>query len=251
MNEIKSANETKGAGARNHGNALPPSCASCVVWEKTEWACLNKAADDVLKSARRLTAYQVGETLFHQHDPSHGVYCLMEGLVILKQLDTFGNETAFRLLFPGQTCGWRSLFAGQSHMATAVVLETSKVCFISTADLEIMMSADSTLSREFLKTLATDPGPADAILLRNAFLPARIRLAHLLLILAGHCLNKPIENEVRYRLPVKRKHIAALIGTSVETVSRTIRELEDDSLAYFDQRNVLIPDIGKLQQEVG
>lgn len=238
------------AGARNHGSSLPASCAACPVSNKTEWVCINSAAGDVLKSARRMTAYQVGETLFHQHDASQGVYCLMEGLVILKQLDSFGNETAFRLLFPGQTCGWRSLFAEQDHMASAVVLEPSKVCFIPRADLEHMMNLDPALGRRFLKSLAIDPGPADAVLLRNAFLPARIRLAHLLLILAEHCLNDPPEGEVCYRLPVKRKHIAALIGTSGETVSRTIRELEEDSLAFFDHRNVHIPNIDRLQKEV-
>lgn len=46
----------------------------------------------------------------HPQEAAHGVHRPMNGLVILKQLDPFGNETAFGLLFPGQTCGWRSLF---------------------------------------------------------------------------------------------------------------------------------------------
>lgn len=243
--------EVKNGVHRQQANSLPQSCASCPVSSTTEWACINKEANVFLVQARRLTTYQVGETLFHQNDPSLGVHCLMSGLVILKRLDAFGTETAFRLLFPGQTCGWRSLFADQAHMASAVVLEPSKVCFIPRAELDRMMHADPGLSRRFLRTLAIDPGPADAVLLRSPFLPARVRLAHLLLILIERRLNEETNGAVCYRLPVKRKHIAALIGTSGETVSRTIKELEDDSLASFDGRNVIIPDIDRLRSEVG
>lgn len=245
MSHVKSTN------GRHNGTCLPGSCAACTVSSTTEWTGVNPAADDVLKAARRLTTYEVGETLFHQQDAPHGVHCLMSGLVILKQLDAFGNETAFRILFPGQTCGWRSLFAEQNHMASAVALETSKVCFIPHAEIERLMDLDPSLSRRFLRTLAKDPGPADAVLLRSAFLPARVRLAHLLLMLSERCLGEAAEGEVCYRLPVKRKHIAALIGTTGETVSRTIKELEDEALATFDQRNVLIPDIDRLRREVG
>lgn len=235
---------------QNHATSLPVSCAACPVSGTTEWTCLDQLADDVLRSARRLTVYQVGETLFHQQDAPQGIHCLMSGLVLLKQLDAFGNETAFRVLFPGQTCGWRSLFAEQNHMASAVALEVSKVCFVPSADIERMMRLDPRLSRRFLKSLAKDPGPADALMLRSAFLPARVRLAHLLLILIERCLGEAADGEVCYRLPVKRKHIAALIGTSQETVSRTIKELEDEALATFDQRDVLIPDIERLRREV-
>lgn len=235
---------------RAYGAVLPESCASCPVSGTTEWSCVNDAAGGVLKAARRMTTYQVGETLFHQSDAAHGVYCLMSGLALLKQLDPFGNETAFRILFPGQTCGWRSLFAKQQHTASAVVIETSQVCFIPGAEIERMLRLDPDLARRFLTTLAMDPGPADAVLLRNSFLPARVRLAHLLLILCERCLGDAEQGEVCYRLPIKRKHIAALIGTSGETVSRTIKELEDDRLVSFDQRNVFIPDIERLRREV-
>ncbi|MFQ5562244.1 MAG: Crp/Fnr family transcriptional regulator [Parvularculaceae bacterium] len=243
--------EVKNRNVRVNGKSLPASCAYCPVSSTTEWACINAAADDVLKSARRLTAYQVGETIFHQNDESLGLHCLMSGLVILKQLDAFGTETAFRLLFPGQTCGWRSLFGGQAHRASGVVLESSRVCFIPRDALDRMLKLDPNLSRRFLRTLANDPGPADAVLLRNPFLPARIRLAHLLLILSERCLTEATEGAVCYRLPIKRKHIAALIGARGETVSRTIKELEDESLVSFDRRNVLIPDVDRLRAEIG
>ena len=230
--------------------ALPESCASCSAYPTTEWACLSALAGDILKSSRRLTTYRIGETLFHQHGAPQGIYCLMKGLVILKRFDVFGNETAFRLLFPGETCGWRSLFAEEEHVASAVVLEASTVCLVPRAEIERMMKVDPGLARQFLRTMARDPGPADAILLRNNFLPARVRLAHLLLILADRCAANPGQGRLSFRLPIKRKHIAALIGVGSETVSRAIKELEDESLARFDKRDLIIPDVAALRRAV-
>jgi len=173
----------------------------------------------------------------------------MNGLVLLRNLDDFGVETAFRLIFAGQTCGWRSLFAEQPHTASALVLETSTVCFIPSVDVLRMIDVDASLGKRFLKTVARDSGPVDALLLRSAHLNASLRLVHLILILNKYCSKDETGPAISYRLPIKRKHIASFIGTSRETVSRAIKELEESSLAFFRSRTVSIPDIELLKEK--
>lgn len=240
----------KGQDVHKLGKCLHSKCSLCPVSALTEWTNLNDASNNILQSTRQTSTYQPGSTIFHQNDAPLGVYCLMNGLVILKQMDVHGIETAFRLLFPGQTCGWRSLFGEHPHQASALVLEASTVCFIPLNDIENMLLEDPSLSRRFLKTIARDPGPANAVVLRNPPLAVRTRLTHLLLILSEQCMSKSIDGDLCYHLPIQRKHIASLIGTSVETVSRTIKELEDDSVVFFDRKKVLIPSIEKLRREV-
>ena len=52
------------------------------------------------------------------------------------------------------------------------------------------------------------------------------------------------------KLPVSRKDLASAIGTRPETVSRLIEAFEGDSVAFFKGREVRIPDLDDLLDEV-
>jgi CRP/FNR family transcriptional regulator len=51
-------------------------------------------------------------------------------------------------------------------------------------------------------------------------------------------------------LPVSRQDLAALIGIAPESMSRTIRRLEEEQFAQFDGRRVHLGDLDRLFDEI-
>ena len=56
----------------------------------------------------------------------------------------------------------------------------------------------------------------------------------------GHC----------FEIPIARQDIAALVGTTPETISRTIRRLEKARIVSFKGNNVVIPDLEVVFREI-
>lgn len=232
------------------GQPMPPDCGACRTCAKAEWRLLDDAGVARLTKARHTVVYREGETVFHQSDDALGIYCIESGKVLLHQYDAFGNETGFRVTPDGETIGWRSFFADQPHAATAVALADSRICFIHGADLKPLIRDYPDLALAFLKTLAKDRGPQEALLLRSPVLPVRVRVINLVLIFARQQVGPDHTGEVAFTLPVKRRQIASMVGVRDETLSRALSSLNEEGLFEIAGRKVNIPNYEALQRVV-
>lgn len=222
------------------------NCTDCSNCPKVEWAELDQAGLGQLAVNVRKFNYQTGQTIFNQSDDPLGIYCISQGKILLCQYDQFGNEIGFGVAYQGETIGWRSFFAGEGHSATALALSPCKICLIPQYTLGKLLGDYPGLARRFLETLARDRGPTQSLLLRNPRLPARVRLINLLLIFGNHTNHPDKNGELRFGLPINRQQIASLIGVRAETLSRTIAILRAESLAFFKDRQVRIPNYDHL-----
>jgi CRP-like cAMP-binding protein len=102
----------------------------------------------------------------------------------------------------------------------------------------------------FLKHMARDLEEAEEAKLHAAALPVRARLAHLLLMLRERFGQPMGTNGARIELPLSRQDIAAMIGTRPETVARAVRGFEDEGIANFQGREVLVPNLEGLLNEL-
>ncbi len=226
-----------------------PMCASCSVCPKVEWAELSANELTRVTSNKFARGYEAGSSLFEQGDDPKGVYCLEEGHVFLRRFDRFGNETSFGVTEAGSTLGWRSFFAGEAHAATAIALTPIKVCLIPGSVVLSLLRENSDLSLRYLKTVARDPGPRDALALRTPLIPVRVRMINLLLLLSRHSANADDKGSVAFKVPMKRRQIASMVGAREETLSRIISDLHADGLAIFNGRQITIPDVRRLYEE--
>lgn len=232
---------------------MPRDCADCTTCAKAEWSVLDAEGEQRLTQIRRTAVYGEGETIFHQGDDSLGVYCVETGNLLLRQFDAFGNETDFCAIIGGETLGCRSFFADQRHAATAIALTPCRVCFVEGAGLRGLIHDYPDLAAGFLRTLARDRGPQDALLTRNPLLPARVRVINLLLILTRQVNGQAGQGalgEVEFVLPISRSQIAAMVGVRGETLSRTLASLGEEGLCNVAGRKVVIPDHQRLVREV-
>ena len=112
-----------------------------------------------------------------------------------------------------------------------------------------MIDKNPTLGHRFLSRAIKDLEEAEDKFMESVTLSVRARFAHLLLILKDRYATDVEDGSISLELPLSRQDLAAMIGIRPETMSRTIRQFEDDGIAHFSGRTVHVPRVASLLDE--
>ncbi|HIF59624.1 MAG TPA: Crp/Fnr family transcriptional regulator [Rhodospirillales bacterium] len=226
-----------------------PNCFTCQTRDRSEWCVLSDDELTLLDQRRLTREYVPGEVLFHEGDPCAGVYCVEKGLIGVRKSDAEGNSVLLYLANGGDTLGYRALLAGEGYRASAEVLEPSRVCRINPSTVRSLLEQNPALGLRYLKIVATSLGNAEDKILHNTTMSVRARFAHLLIVLLDKYGNRSKAGSAEFELPLARHDLASMVGTTPESMSRTIKKMEQDGVAKFSGRRVHLPDIEALIQE--
>jgi|TARA_B100002003_G_scaffold44493_1_gene39818 CRP/FNR family transcriptional regulator len=225
------------------------NCFMCQTRDRTEWCVLDDAELELLNKGRVTKEYLPGEVIFHEGDSCRGVFCLETGMVGVRKTDADGNSVLLYLVTPGDTLGYRAMLAGEDYRASAEALEPTRICVINVPTVRSLLAHNPALGLRYLKRVSMSLGNAEEKILHNATLSVRARFAHLLLVLIDKYGEKSTNGPTEFELPLSRHDLASMIGTTPESMSRTIKKMESDGVARFTGRTVHIPEIETLVQE--
>jgi len=166
------------------GDAAPKAgCRACAMSLGAHWGRLSSDDLAVIDAARVTREFRPGETIFHEGAPCAGLYCIEDGLVCTRKMDSAGNAILLRLNHAGDLLGHCAVLAGAEYRVTAEALEPTRACFIDTATVRALLGRSPGLALTLLQRLAADLDDAEEQVLRVTTLPVRARVAHLLLVL--------------------------------------------------------------------
>ena len=231
-------------------SAKSTNCFACQGRSHSEWCSLEGPDLNLLNQVKVANTYQPGQTVFYQGNTCLGIFCVESGTVAIRKTDPNGNSVIVRLAHQGDTLGYRAFFANQPYQASAEALATTRVCFIDKAAVKRLLEHDPNVGLAFLRTMAGNLEEAESERLMAATLPVRARLAHLLLTMKDRFGQVSDDGILRIDLPLSRQDIAAMLGTRPETIARAVRALEDAGTASFKGREVIVPDLDVLMDEL-
>lgn len=226
------------------------SCFSCQSRERSEWCSLVDDDLKLLNEHKICNVYDSGQVLFYEGNPCLGIYCIEAGSVALRKGDGRGNSTVIGLFGPGQTLGYTAYFSGTAFSATGVTLEPTRVCFIDKAAVRTLLQRNPLLGLRFLKSFAQRLNEAEQERVLALSLPLRSRMAHLLLVLKDRSSTVDDDGNIIIDLPLSRQDMASMLGSRPESISRTIRQFQDQGVAIFHAHDVVIPDLDALIDEL-
>ena len=203
-----------------------------------------------LNDRKIASVFEPGQFIFRQGEPCNGIFSIVSGAVAIRKTDAHGHAVLVRMRHEGETMGYRDFFSGEVFTTSAEALQRTQVCFIEKRSVRSLLDRNPTLGLNFLQRLADDLQVAEESLLMSAALTTRARMAHLLLALKDRYATAQDDGTLTMRLPLSRQDIADILGSRAETVARIIHALEVDGVARFSGRNVVIPDLDPLLDEI-
>lgn len=224
----------------------PQACSDCPVRDQAVCSALNEEELAELARIGQHRNYSRGETIFAAGDDSIACATLVSGAAKLSKIDADGVERIVALIHPAGFLG--QLFAGTtSHEVTS--LTDSRLCIFPRGQFERLMADHPALTRSILERTLAELDASRALTDLISRREAKARVAGLLISLARAAAPAPCGMAREFDLPLTREEIASLLGTTIETVSRRLTELErDGTIERKGARGVVIRDVPALTE---
>jgi CRP-like cAMP-binding protein len=205
-------------------------CSVCANFPNSIFFGVNKSILGRLHQEKRIQNYQPGQIITLEGSPSFAMYCIHSGRVKLYKVGKKMEPLVIRLLVPGDTIGCSGVLSNAPYFATSEAIEPTTVCTISKQTLFELLRKSDNFALRLLERMAQELHTSDELMLVLTQESVRQRTARLLLYL----LEKSGEESKTggpLKVPIFRKEMAQMIGTTPETMSRTLR--------YFAQHGIL------------
>jgi CRP-like cAMP-binding protein len=220
-----------------------PECASCLCRKDSLFNGCAAEEIEELSSNKSCNTYKKGQVIFHEGNRPHGVFCVNEGKIKISQMGSDGKEQILRLAKSGDLLGYRALIEGSKYSASAVALDDTKVCFISSEDFNKLVDSNTKVANDLLKTIAKALGEAESKMTQLALKPVRERVAEALLLLQK---TYKTTTESQFSISISREDLAAIVGTAKETVIRCLSDFKDEGIISAQGSNITIISSDKL-----
>lgn len=189
-------------------------------------------------------SFRKGEMLFHAQDKANGLYYVQAGIIRVYRMDEQGKEVEVVRLEKGDFLGEAILFVSSVFPVFAQAAEDAKLVFVSKESLFRSLETNPDLSKFFLKLLAKKCVILNKRIDTLGFKSVRQRLIHYLIT---RCKGK---TECWIDLPVKKVELAQLLGTISETLSRNLKQLQNEKLIDVKGSRIIIKNCPKLREEI-
>lgn len=226
------------------------NCFTCQTRKRTEWCILDDEDLTILDRAKKSREHLPGELIFNEGEACAGIYCIESGLIGVRRFDAHGNSILLRLAYPGDTLGYRSVLTEEKHRVGAEMLQGGRVCFVDRGTVRALIGRTPALGLRFLRRATRELDAAEEKVLSGTTMSIRARFVHLLLVLKERFATSMEDGAFALELPLSRQDLAAMIGARPESMSRTIKSLEDDGIARFSGRTVHVPRLDALLDEI-
>lgn len=209
---------------------------------------MNESELQLLQEATMSECFDKGEFIFREGERSETLFIVNKGLIKLTKGSEEGREQIIRLLFPGDFFGLFAMLKSEQHYTSAEALDHTEICFIKKSELLKIMERNPDMSFRFILSLNDRLHQADEWVSLLSLMEVEQRLARAILLFHG----KIRRESMCFTLPVTKKDMASLIGTTPETLSRRLVSfVSQNVIAMNGRREIKILDYEKLKALAG
>ena len=185
--------------------------------------------------------YDEGETIYFSGDRASHLYAVASGQVRLIQHSRSGKDVLLDLLTPGEFFGTLTPGTEEQYGETAEAQVASCVLAISADDFRDLMTATPEIALAVLDMTAGRLQSAQDMVHQLSAHPVEQRIAAVLLKLAEK-LGEHHSEGILIQTPLSREDLAQMTGTTPETTSRVMSQLQKDGLIKSGRQWVAIKD---------
>src|SRR5262245_17532293 len=207
------------------------NCLKCTFREQRLFCNLPPEALVKLQGIKATSVYPKGTMLCLEGQAPRGVYVLCTGRAKLSTTSSDGKTIILRLADPGEVLGLTAAVSNTPYEATVETLEQTQANFISQTDFSRFLQEYPAVGMKVAQQLTHNCKCAYSEI-RSLGLSNSVpeKIAKLLLDWAQHPLKPPAGKPaqgIAIRVTLTQEEIAQMVGSSRETVSRTLSDFRN------------------------
>ncbi|MBX2968060.1 MAG: Crp/Fnr family transcriptional regulator [Cyclobacteriaceae bacterium] len=201
----------------------------------------------VMDQKHEFRSYKKDQFIYIPNEEASHIYMIAQGRVKIGHYLDDGQEVVNAILTTGEIFGELALAGEEKRRDFAQVMDNdTQICPLSIEELKSLMKDDKELSFRLLKLVGLRLMRLERKLELLVFKDARTRIIEFLKD-AASWKGKKVGFETMIPTKLTHKDIAALTGTSRQTVTTILNELKEQNLIYFDRKKILIRDLANLK----
>jgi CRP-like cAMP-binding protein len=197
-----------------------------------------------LKKLGRLMRLQEGEILFTPQEEAPGFYSVLSGEIRVYKMDEQGREVEVVRLGPGGFLGEAIVFVSQVFTVFAQAVRDSHLLYFDKKEILKEMDSDPDLAKFFIELLAKK-----CVVLSERIESLELRTVRQRLIqyLLANCSGN---KKCLVELKIKKTDLAKILGTISETLSRNLKQMQDEGLIEVKGNNIFIKNCPSIRDEL-
>ncbi|PDY45624.1 Crp/Fnr family transcriptional regulator [Bacillus pseudomycoides] len=197
----------------------------------------------------KMRMYKARSFVFMQGDTLDRVFFIHSGKVKIQKTDASGKEQIVSILQDEEMFPHSGFFRKGSFPAHAEILEDAQLIVIPIVDFEMILIKYPGLCIKLFRVLGEKIVDLQNRLEEQILHDTYARIIMLLLRL---CKSNGVQIDDKYKITTHftNRELANMIGTSRETMSRTITYLRKNELIATDEDGYFLIDLNKLENEI-
>jgi len=224
-------------------------CLTCHLRSENFFCALPKECLEAFNQIKHAAVYPEHAMIFLEGQAPRGIFMLCQGQAKLSTAGRDGKTFILRIAKAGEVLGLHTTVTGRPYELTAETMQPCQLNFVSREDFlpflkkhsDACLHAAEHISREYQDL-------CDVIRAVGLSHSISERLAKFLLVSAAE--GAVSDGVVRTKLALTHEEIAQLIGTSRESITRTLSEFKKKDIVELKCSTLIIHDKPALQQLV-
>jgi CRP/FNR family transcriptional regulator, nitrogen oxide reductase regulator len=190
---------------------------------------------------------EAGQAIYFEGDPGEHLFLVATGKVKLSRTAFSGREVLLDILRAGEYFGNLAILSGRGYAETAIAQTDCCILHISAPDFEKILKVHPDVTMKVLQAVGQRLEESQEIVKQLSTYTADQRIAASLIRLARK-LGEQKQTGLLIQLPFSRQDLAAMTGTTIETVSRVMSRFSAEGLISTGRRWVSVNDLARLEE---
>ena len=196
-----------------------------------------------LSSRRR---YPKDTVVFFENEEGDSFFMILEGRIKVTILGDDGREVILSMLGAGDFFGEMALLDNEPRSATAIAVEETELLSLNRTDFQTVLTDNRSITTALIKILTARLRRANHQISTLALLDVYGRVARVIVDMAREEGRRLRDGRIAFRRATHQE-IANRIGTTRETVTRMLKDLERQGLIHIEGKEIVVePDFEKV-----
>jgi CRP-like cAMP-binding protein/CheY-like chemotaxis protein len=191
---------------------------------------------------RNVRLFRKKDLIFMEGQSAFDLYFIISGRIKTYKVNYEGKELITGFYHEGDFLGYIPLLEDRCHHESAEVMEDAQISIVPKHEFLDIIYSNNNIAKKFLKMLSVNLIETESRLLDVAYQSVRQRVAGALLKINTQGLA------AKSVITTTRRDISNTIGTTSESLNRTLADFKEEGIIEIRDEGILIIDKNKLER---